>query len=539
MEYEDLRRRMRDSDPRDASDVPAAANDVPSPSHHSPPSLAPSAPPVAASADAVSETGPATPPRAWKTADAGGEPRLPRISPPVLAAPRTGGQTLVYATFGILVLAAVVFAFAAGSYYVMPRAFPFVPTDVQIALLERRTLATLVLLGFVALVLVLYSVLVFGAMRSLMRESALAEASLRAAEHGLNSRLDTLGGTLAARAGTMSESAALVEEAARAALAALGSAASAPPAPPPVQQVQVLPQPADEERWRQVVLTLGHLAEALERRDAGAAPATLSDESIAPLVARLSGLDERLEALLAALPARDGGEDRTMGPRMTALAATIDGLAERVGPSLDAIQAAVDALGARPDVDLSRVHEDLSALKRDLGIVRLDVAAAAGGLSPMPPLLDEIRRGIELVTQRLARTEEVGVSARGAIEEAFAALQTRIASFDDAFGPAAAALARLDDIGDRMASENRQTRLATDAIGPQMRSQEAALDIVRAQGERLLAAIEGLSSEIGRARGGTGQGADGLDRLEGMLADLQASVGARLDAIEAGKARFS
>ena len=272
-----------------------------------------------------------------------------------------------------------------------------------------------------------------------------------------------------------------------------------------------------------------------------------------PVFDRLESLRDHVEALAIRAPAevgfRDHSEDRSisiLGPRVTALAATIDGLAERLGPTLDRIQGAMEILASRPGVDMSRVHDDLAVLRRDMGSLRLETATALAGMNgPLEPAIDDIRRGLDRVLDRLTRSEDTGIATRSAINEALATLQVRLTTFDEAFGPAAA-LARLDEIGSRVTNENRMTRLATDAIAPQLRSHEASIDIVRNQGERLMAAIEALSGEVAgfalpAGGGGTqGGGAENtlqdrasLTQIEAMLAGLGASVDARLAALEA------
>ncbi len=495
-------------------------------------------------------------------------------------ATRGSGSFLAVATLAVLALAGIAFVFAAGSYYVMPQAFPFVPAEAQMAMLERRTLAALGLLGLVSLVLVLYALVVFGAMRSILRDSGAAEASLRAVERGLSARIDALLGTLSTRAISLSGGADDLRQISREIEKSLREANG-----------------RDDDRWRQVAGTLGLLAGTLERKETPA-----QGDALEPLFGRLDGLDDRIAAMTDRLEAavmlprpsgdlvvhssqlpvpvpvdmqpvfdrleslrdhvealairtpsdvgfRDHSEDRSisvLGPRVTALAATIDGLAERLGPTLDRIQAAMEILASRPGVDMSRVHDDLAVLKRDMGSLRLETATSLASMNgPLEPAIDEIRRGMDRVLDRLARSEDTGIATRSAINEALATLQVRLTTFDEAFGPAAA-LARLDEIGSRVSNENRMTRLATDAIAPQLRSHEASIDIVRNQGERLMAAIEALSGEVaGFSRpvsGGNaqGEGAESspqdrasLAQIETMLAGLGASVDARLAALEA------
>jgi len=495
-------------------------------------------------------------------------------------ATRGSGPFLAGATLAVLALAGIAFVFAAGSYYVMPQAFPFVPAEAQIAMLERRTLAALGLLGLVSLALVLYALVVFGAMRSILRDSGAAEASLRSVERGLSARIDALLGTLSTRAISLSGGADDIRQISREIEKSLREANG-----------------RDDDRWRQVAGTLGLLAGTLERKET--AP---QGDALEPLFGRLDGLDDRIgamterleaavmlprpssdlvvqspqlpspvpvdmqpvfdrleslrdhvEALAIRAPAevgfRDHSEDRSisvLGPRVTALAATIDGLAERLGPTLDRIQAAMEILASRPGVDMSRVHDDLAVLKRDMGSLRLETATSLASMNgPLEPAIDEIRRGMDRVLDRMARSEDTGIATRSAINEALATLQVRLTTFDEAFGPAAA-LARLDEIGSRVSNENRMTRLATDAIAPQLRSHEASIDIVRNQGERLMAAIEALSGEVaGFSRPVSGGAVPGeraesspqdrasLAQIETMLAGLGATVDARLAALEA------
>lgn len=509
-------------------------------------------------------------------------PAAPKRSSVRQSAKRGSGSALAVATLVVLALAGMAFVFAAGSYYVMPQAFPFVPVEAQMAMLERRTLAALGLLGLVSLVLVLYALVVFGAMRSILRDSGAAEASLRSAERGLSARMDALLGTLTTRAIGLSGGADDLRQIAREIESSLRDTNA-----------------RDEDRWRQVAGTLGLLAGTLERKEASSPV-----DMLEPLFGRLDGLDDRIiamterleatvmlprpagelvvqpaqstaavpmdmqpvydrleslrdhvEALAIRTPAeggyRDHAEDRSiavLGPRVTALAATIDGLAERLGPTLDRIQAAMEILASRPGVDMTRVHDDLAILKRDMGSLRLETANAMAGMNgPLEPAIDEIRRGMDRVLDRMARSDDTGIATRSAINEALATLQVRLTTFDEAFGPAAA-LSRLDEIGARVSNENRMTRLATDAIAPQLRSHEASIDIVRNQGERLMAAIEALSGVVaGFPRplpGGDVQAGEGgqerspqdqasLSQIETMLAGLGASVDARLAALEA------
>jgi hypothetical protein len=340
----------------------------------------------------------------------------------------------------------------------------------------------------------------------------------------------------------------------------------------------------------EVIAAVTSLKETFERRaaPAGEPAARVDDGALLPLVERIDGLAERIVSLtmtveealdpgaagsagpvevdlgplaqrIDALAARmeafgalDGGrgeraEDRALAglpPRVTALAATVDELSETLHPRLDAINAAVDALAARPAADTAGVERSIAILGQDLTAARTAViAAVAAAVEPLKPSLDALRGGAADVLARMDVMGADGARTRDTLADALATLQARLAAFDEAFGPRAT-LSRLDEIGAQVTSEVRMSRLAADGLVPQLRAQEALLDVVRNQGDRLLASIESLSREVAQASSALSAGeragaaglaglapamAEALPRIEGGIADLAA----RLSALEA------
>jgi hypothetical protein len=281
-----------------------------------------------------------------------------------------------------------------------------------------------------------------------------------------------------------------------------------------------------------------------EARDPGpSVPAAPVEVDLGPLAHRIDALAARIDALAVSAPERgERSDDRSLAglsPRMTALAATIDQLSETVQPRLDALKAAVDDLAARPAADTSALERAVASLTQDVAAARTTlIGAIAVAVEPLKPSLEALRGGMADVLARMDGLGADGTRTRDALVDALATLQARVVAFDEAFGPKAT-LARLDEIGAQVTTEARMSRLAADGLAPQLRSQEAMLDVVRNQGDRLLASIESLSREVAQASSALSVGeragaaglaglapamAEALPRIENGIADLVARI---------------